>query len=213
MPIKIFLADDHTIIRDGLKFILQAQTDLKVIGDAANGRDAVAQIRQLKPDVAVLDISMPELNGIDAAAQIRDASPPTRVIILSMHSTAEHIARAFDAGARGYLLKESAGTEVVAAVRAAHAGTRYLSERIAGTLIDDYLKTRVSTNPLDALSPREREILQLVVEGKSSKTIAKILSLSAKTVETYRSRLMQKLNVKNLAELIRFAIRHRLTPE
>jgi len=213
MPIKIFLADDHTIIRDGLKFILQAQTDLKVIGDAANGRDAVAQIRQLKPDVAVLDISMPELNGIDAAAQIRDASPPTRVIILSMHSTAEHIARAFDAGARGYLLKESAGTEVVAAVRAAHAGTRYLSERIAGTLIDDYLKTRVSTNPLDALSPREREILQLVVEGKSSKAIAKILSLSAKTVETYRSRLMQKLNVKNLAELIRFAIRHRLTPE
>jgi DNA-binding NarL/FixJ family response regulator len=161
-----------------------------------------------------MDIAMPELNGIDAAQQIHTALPDTRLIILSMHSSAEHVARALQAGADGYLLKESAGAEVVAAVRAVSAGARYLSQRIAGTMMDDYLKRLgpAPPNPLDLLSPREREVLQLVVEGKTSAEIAAILSLSAKTVETYRSRLMAKLRVSSLAELIRFAIQRGITP-
>ncbi len=211
MPITVFLADDHAVIRDGLKYILQAQNDIAVVGDAADGRDAVKQVEKLKPDVVVMDISMPELNGIDATQQIHAVLPQTRIIILSMHSTVEHVARALQAGARGYLLKESAGIEVVEAVRAVRAGQRHLSQQITATVIDDYLQTRQPTSPLERLSPREREVLQLVVEGKSSAQISKTLSLSTKTVETYRSRLMEKLDVKSVAELVRFAIQHGVT--
>jgi len=214
MAIKVFLADDHAIVRDGLRSILEAQTDITVIGDAANGRQAVQQVKKLRPDVVVMDIVMPELNGIEATKKIRQGCPATRVIILSMHGSTEHIYQALKAGAHGYLLKESAGAEVVSAVRAVHAGRRYLCEKIDEVLIDDYLNHRESSEtktPLERLSQREREILHLVVEGKSSVEIAKILYLSPKTVETYRSRLMQKLNISDLPSLVKFAIQHGLT--
>jgi DNA-binding NarL/FixJ family response regulator len=215
MPIQVLLVDDHAIMRDGLRLVLEMQPDIRVIGEAANGRDAVRLAAQLHPEVVVMDITMPELNGIEAARQMSEETPDTRVVILSMHSASEQIFRAFKAGARGYLLKESAGNEVVDAVRAVHGGMRYLSQRIAGTVLDDYMFQRQQAqheDPLSRLTAREREVLQLVVEGKSSVDIGAVLSLSPKTVESYRSRLMQKLGVENLAALIRFAIAHGITP-
>lgn len=215
MSIRVFLADDHAVVRDGLRALLEAQPDICVIGDAANGRETVRRVAQLCPDVAVLDIAMPELNGIEAARQIGESCPATQMIILSMHSSTEHIFRALQAGARGYLLKESAGVEVVNAIRTVQAGHRYLSQKISDRMIDDYICQRQAAqakSPLAHLSPREREVLQLVAEGKSSAEIADILSLSLKTVETYRSRLMHKLSISDLPGLVRFAIQHGLTP-
>jgi DNA-binding NarL/FixJ family response regulator len=215
LSIAVFLADDHTVVRDGLRVLLETQHDITVIGDAANGRDAVRQVAELCPDVAVMDIAMPELNGIEATYQIRQLCPATQIVILSIHSTTEHIFRALQAGARGYLLKESAGAEVVNAVRVAYAGRRYLSHKITDKVLDDYVlqqETLKAPSPLERLSPREREVLQLVVEGKSSVEIADILSLSPKTVETYRSRLMHKLGINDLPNLVKFAIQHGLTP-
>jgi DNA-binding NarL/FixJ family response regulator len=215
MSITVFLADDHRVLRDGLRALLDAEADISVIGDSANGRDAVRRIAELQPDVAVLDIAMPELNGIDAAREISETCPRTRVIMLSMHSTSEHIYRALQAGARGYVLKDAAGSEVVNAVRAVHAHHRYLSERVSDRLIDDYLDpsrtTRVG-DPLARLSARERQVLQLVVEDRSTAEVADTLSLSVKSVETYRSRLMQKLGIHDLPGLVKFAIQHGLTP-
>ena len=214
MPIKVFLADDHAVVRDGLRYILEAQADISVVGEAANGLEAVTRVRNLKPDVVVMDIAMPELNGIEATRQIRTEVPKTQVVMLSVYSSSEHIYRALKAGARGYLLKESAGAEVVIAVRAVYAGRRYLCEKIANTMIDAYVEQREAVeakSPLERLSSREREVLQLVVEGKSSKEIANIVHLSPKSVETYRSRLMKKLGVHDLASLVKFAIQHGLT--
>jgi len=214
MTVTVFLADDHAVVRDGLRLLLETQPDIEVVGDAADGRDALAKIQQLCPDIVLLDIAMPELNGIDTAHQITQVCPVTKIIILSMHATTEHIFRALNAGARGYLLKESAGTEVVQAVRAVHNGQRYFSQKISDRLVDDYLLQRSATqveSPLARLTTREREILQLVVEGKSSAEIADILTLSQKTVETYRSRLMQKLAISDLPTLVKFAIQHGLT--
>ena len=214
MSITVLLADDHAVLRDGLRVMLEAETDIEVIGDAADGREAVQRAAQLCPDVVVMDIAMPELNGIEAAREIGSLCPSSEIVILSMHSTSEHIFRALQAGARGYLLKESAGAEVVRAVRAVHAGRRYLSERISDGLVDDYVRARQpaeAKTPLTRLSPRESEVLQLVVEGKSSADIAEILCLSPKTVETYRSRLMSKLGIHDLPSLVKFAIQHGLT--
>ena len=215
LVITVFLADDHAVVRDGLRALLEAQPDISVIGDAANGRETVRKVTQLCPDVVVMDIAMPDLNGIEATQQIGEVCPSAQIIILSMHSTAEHFFRALQAGARGYLLKESAGIEVVNAVRAVHVGHRYLSQKISDWLIDDYVRQRQAAeakSPLACLSPREREVLQLVVEGKSNAEIAGILSLSLKTVETYRSRLMRKLGIGDLPALVKFAIQHGLTP-
>jgi len=215
MSITVFLADDHAVVRDGLRFLLEAEHDIKVVGDAANGRETVRQVARLCPDVVIMDIAMPELNGIEAARKIGQVCPSTQVIMLSVHSTTEHVFQALQAGARGYLLKESAGIEVVNAVRAVHADRRYLSQKISDRLVDDYVLQRQATeakSPLARLSPREREVLQLVVEGKSSAEIADILSLSLKTVETYRSRLMRKLGISDLPGLVKFAIQHGLTP-
>lgn len=216
MSIKIFLADDHAVVRDGLNALLNAQSDLSVIGMAANGREAVQQVHQLHPDVVVMDVTMPELNGIEATYQICRSQPETKVIILSMHGNTEHIVRALQVGACGYLLKDSAGMEVAQAVRSVATGQRYLSQKISDKVIDAYVQQydgRVDTTPLDRLSPRERETLQLVVEGKSTSEIAEILFLSPKTIETYRSRLMQKLEIHNLPSLVKFAIQHGLTPD
>jgi two-component system, NarL family, response regulator NreC len=212
MAIRVLLVDDHAVVRDGLRFLLEAQGDIEVVGSAANGREALQRTRELKPDVVVMDIAMPELNGTEATLQIHEMSPETQVLMLSMHSTAEHIFRALQAGAQGYLLKQSAGPEVVAAVRTVHAGRRYLSQKIAETVIDDYIRERHRASPLESLSPRERQILQLIVEGKSSADTAKALFPSPKTVETYRSRMMHKLGVNDFSGLVRFAIQHGLTP-
>lgn len=215
MSITVLLADDHAVVRDGLRFMLQAQPDIQVVGDAATGREAVRQVAERCPEVAVLDITMPDLNGIEATQKMREICPDTKVIILSMHSSTEHVFQALQAGARGYLLKESAGVEVVEAVRSVHAGQRYLSAKISEALIDDYVRQRQAASarsPLASLSQREREVLQLVVEGRSSAEIAEVLFLSPKTVDTYRSRLMRKLSIHDLPSLVKFAIQHGLTP-
>jgi len=214
MRIKFLLVDDHATIREGLRYLLDAQADIKVMGVAADGREAVDQVGQLRPDVVVMDISMPKLNGIEATQQIKTECPAVRVVILSMYSSSEQIFRALQAGANGYLLKETAGLEVAAAVRAVQAGQRYLSAEISDKLIEEYVQQRVLDeikNPLMQLSPREREVLQLVVEGQSSAEIAELLSLSCRSVETYRRRLMQKLGINNLPNLVKFCICHGLT--
>ena len=210
MTIRVLVADDHAVIRDGLRYLLQAQGDMTVVGDAADGRQAVRLAQQLSPDVVVMDIAMPELNGIEAAQQIHATCLTVQIIILSIHSATEHIFRALQAGAQGYLLKETAGVEVAEAVRAVHAGRRYLSNKIAETVIEDYINQRHAASPLDRLSPREREVLQLVAEGKSSAQIAETLGLSTKSVETYRARLMSKLDLDDLPSLVKFAIQHGL---
>jgi DNA-binding NarL/FixJ family response regulator len=209
--IRILLADDHRIVRDGLRVLLETQTDMCVVGDVANGRQALSHASRLQPDVVVMDIAMPELNGIEATLQMHDACPEIKVLVLSMHSSTQHVFRALQAGAVGYLLKDSAGTEVVDAVRAAHAGRRYLSQKIAATAIDDYIAERHRESPLEALSRRERQILQLIVEGKSNEEAGQALFLSRKTVETYRSRMMRKLGISDLPNLVKFAIRHGVT--
>jgi DNA-binding NarL/FixJ family response regulator len=209
--IRVLLADDHAVVRDGLRALLEAQPGIEVVGDVSNGREAVREAQRLLPDVVVMDIAMPGLNGIEATLQIQEISPPPRILILSMHSTTEHIFRALQAGARGYLLKDSAGKEVVEAVRVVHAGRRYLSQKIAATVIDDYIAERHRTSPLDSLSRRERQILQLIAEGKTSAEVGAMLFLSPKTVDTYRSRMMHKLGIGDLPKLVKFAIQNGIT--
>ena len=212
--INVFLADDHAVVRDGMGALMDAEQDIQVVGTAGDGRQAVRQIKKTQPDIVVMDIAMPELNGIDATRQISEACPAVKVIILSMHDSSEHIYQALKAGAKSYLLKESAGKEVVTAVRAVSSGRRYLSDRIEDMVIEDYVLQRDAApqkSPLDKLSDRERQILQLVVEGKSSTEISEILFLSPKTVDTYRSRMMQKLGIKDLPALVKFAIQNGLT--
>lgn len=212
--ISLFLADDHPVVRNGLKLVLETQSDFIVVGEAEDGRDALAQLAQRCPDIVIMDISMPDLNGIEAARHIRDACPDTRIIMLSMHSSTKLVFRALQAGAHGYLLKGAANNEVIMAVRTVYSNRRYLSEKILGKLNTkdiDLLETLDKYDPLDVLSPREREVLQLVVEGKSSTEIAQRLYLSVKTVETYRHRLMRKLNINNVPGLVKFAIQQDLT--
>lgn len=211
MTISVFLVDDHTVVRDGLRLLIETQSDMNVVGAASDGREAVRQVSLSRPNVVIMDIAMPELNGVEATRQIRENIPETKVIVLSMHSSSEHVFQALKAGAQGYLLKESAGAEVIHAIRAVHAGRRYLSEKIGDQVIDDYIQGRGAgqrESPLSKLSSREREILQLVAEGKSSVDIAGILYISPKTVETYRSRLMQKLGIEDIAGLVKFALQH-----
>jgi DNA-binding NarL/FixJ family response regulator len=215
LSITVFVADDHAVVRDGLRLLIETQGDMKVVGEASNGRDASRQVLRTNPDVVVMDVAMPELNGVEATRQIRENSPATKVIILSMHSSSEHIFQALKAGAHGYLLKESAGIEVINAIRSVYSGKRFLSEKIGDQVIDEYIRNREiaeTSSPLSKLSSREREILQLVAEGKSSSDIAQVLFISQKTVETYRSRLMQKLGISDLPGLIKFAIQHGITP-
>ena len=209
MNIRVLLADDHAVVRDGLRLILQAQTDITVVGEAGDGREAVNQVLKLKPDIVIMDIAMPGLNGIEATHQIRQLLPSAKVIILSMHSSTEHISRALKAGARGFVLKESAGKEIVKAVQTVHLGQRYLCDKIEERVIDEYIRQQETPpikSPLERLSSREREILQLVVEGKSNKEIALVLHLSPKSIETYRSRLIRKLGIRDIPGLVKFAI-------
>lgn len=210
MSINVLLADDHTVLRDGLAAILSQQIGIKIVGQAGNGREAIQLCRVKHPDVVVMDINMPELNGVEATRQIQLDFPEIQVIILSMYATKEHIYQAFQAGARGYLLKETSGLEVVDAIQAVAEGRRYLSKTLTDQVIDNYVLQRdaSSTGPLDSLSDREKQVLQLVVEGCSNREIAELLHLAVSTVSTYRSRLMKKLAVNDLAGLVRFAIQH-----
>lgn len=213
MKIRVVLADDHKVIREGLRAILAGQNDIEVVGDAADGFDAVEIVKQLKPDVVVMDINMPSMSGIEATRRILDTNNKTCVIILSMHSNKEHIFQALKAGAKGYLLKESSGLEVATAIRSVQEGGRYMSQTITDTVIEDYITYRENSagvSPLENLSPREREVMHLVVEGKSSSEIGILLHLTQSTVSTYRSRLMGKLGVSDIAGLVRFAAEHGL---
>jgi DNA-binding NarL/FixJ family response regulator len=210
MRTSVFVADDHAILRDGLATLLGAHPDMEVVGTAANGREAVAEVLRLAPRVAIIDISMPELEGIEAARQILAANPEVHVMILSMHAGSQHVFHALEAGVRGYLLKESASREVIEAVRIVQSGRRYLSPRVA-EIVAQGVSDRSAVSPLSSLSQREREILKLVADGYSSAKIGTLLHLSPKTVDTYRSRMMQKLHVSDLAGVIKLAIQHGLT--
>lgn len=213
MKARILIADDHTVVRIGLQTILKAQADMSVVGTAVNGRDAIAKADALRPDVVLMDISMPDLNGIEATRLIYSRHPSVRVVILSMHHTTEFVFRAIRAGARGYLLKESVGGEVVKAVRTVMKGQNFFGKGVELPPKDIlHASPAPPKGPLGSLSTREREVLQLVVEGKTSVAIAEILSLSPKSVETYRSRLMKKLGVKNVPSLVMFAVEHGITP-
>jgi DNA-binding NarL/FixJ family response regulator len=211
MTITVMLADDHAVVRDGLRFLLESAGDIQVIAQAGDGRLAVEQAIRYHPQVVVMDISMPLLNGIEATQQICAACPDTRVVMLSIHSDMEYIHRALRAGASGYLLKESAGAEVVMAMRNVRAGLRYLSQKIDEAALADFIQFNREKSPLESLSRREREVFQLTVEGKSSAAIADLLCLSAKTVDTYRSRIMHKLGLHDLPALVKFAIQHGIT--
>ena len=207
---RVVLADDHTLIRAGLRMVVDAQPDLMVVGEAADGRDALAKAQALKPDVIVMDIGMPNLNGIEACRQIRETLPETQVVMLSMHSDEGYVLRALKSGAKAYLLKDSAETDLARAIRAAAAGKSFFSPAVGKVLLEDYMRKLQRTgaeDSYDLLSPREREILQLVAEGNSSKDIANLLDLSVYTVETHRARIMQKLNLRGIPELILYAVR------
>jgi len=208
--IRVLLADDHTLIRAGLRRVVDAEPDLTVVGEASDGREAVAMAAKFKPEVAVMDIGMPNLNGIEASRQIRAELPDTQVVMLSMHSDEGYVLRALKAGAKAYLLKDSAEADLARAIRAAAAGKSFFSPAVGQVLLQDYMRTLQRTGGEDSyelLSPREREILQLVAEGKSSKDIANLLGLSVYTVETHRARVMQKLNLRGIPELILYAVR------
>lgn len=205
MSLRVLIADDHEMTRRGLRLVLEA-AGMAVVAEAADGREAVRKALEARPDVAVMDLSMPGLNGVDAAARLGARAPGVRIVILSMHASSEHVHRALEAGVIGYVLKESAAAEAVAAVRAASLGRRYLSPAL------EAVGVATAEGPITRLSRREREVLQLVVEGHTSAEIAALVHLSPKTVETYRARIMQKLDVEDLPALVKFAIAHGLTP-
>ena len=208
--IRILLADDHKLMRSGLRVLLEQQPDLVVIGEASDGREAVALANSLKPDVLVMDIGMPNLNGIEAAAQVTQVHPEIAIVMLSMHSDESYVLRALKAGAKGYLLKDSAESDLLRAVHAVGEGKSLFSPAVSKVLLDDYvrkLKRSGTEDPYDLLTPREREVLQLVAEGRSNKDVAQLLNLSVYTVETHRSNIMEKLNLRGVPELILYAVR------
>ncbi len=206
--IRILLADDHSVVRRGFGMILAAQSDLEVIGEAANGREAVEQAERLQPDLVVMDVSMPELNGIEATRRVLEVAPRTRVLALSMHRDAVYVREILRAGAVGYLLKEAGDDDLLAAVRAVAQGQGYLSPAVSDAVLSDYRKH--VTDPIDLLTSREREILQLIAEAKTNKEIATALNLSTYTIESHRGRIMEKLNLHSASELVRFAFRNGL---
>jgi two-component system, NarL family, response regulator NreC len=208
--IRVLLADDHKLMRSGLRLLIEQQADLAVVGEAGDGREAVTLAKSLKPDVLVMDISMPNLSGIEAALQITESHPEISVVMLSMHSDEGYVLRALKAGAKGYLLKDSAEADLIRAVHAVAGGKSFFSPAVSKVLLDDYvrkLRRSGAEDAYDLLTPREREILQLVAEGKSNKDVANLLNLSVYTIETHRSNIMEKLNLRGIPELILYAVR------
>jgi DNA-binding NarL/FixJ family response regulator len=206
--IRILLADDHVMVRQGFKMILAAQPDLEIVGEADNGREAVELAEKLQPDVVIMDVAMPDLNGIEATRRLAGTSPHTRVLALSMYKDSVYVREILRAGARGYLLKDAFDRDLLSAVRAVATGEGYLSPAVSDAVLSDY--RRHVTDPLDLLSSREREVLQLIAEGKTNKEIATALKLSVYTVDAHRGRIMEKLNLHSVGELVRFAVRHGL---
>ena len=212
-PIRILLADDHGIVRRGLHYMLERAPGMEVAGEAADGREAVKMAESLNPDVVVMDIAMPNLNGIEATAQIVKKNPKIGVIILSVHSDETYIARALSSGAKGFLLKDSAEADLIRAVHAVSEGRPFFSPAITQTLLEDYMRRLQQLNlqdSYDLLTDREKEILQLLAEGRSNKEVAALLELSLYTVETHRSNMMQKLNLHNTAEIVLYAVRKKI---
>ncbi len=210
MTIRILLADDHVVMRNGLRLLLERQSNLKVVGEAADGREAVELAAAEKPDVVVMDIAMPHLNGVEAARQIAIRSPQTAIAILSMHSDESYVIRSLKAGARAYLLKDSAEADLISAINAIMEGKSYFSLAVRNLLKEDYMRQldeAGSEDSYDLLTTREREVLQLVAEGKSNKEVANLLNLSLYTVETHRTHILQKLNLHSVPELILYAVR------
>lgn len=208
--IRILLADDHQLMRSGIRLMLEREADLSVVGEASDGRQAVSLAKSLRPDVVVMDIGMANLNGIEAANQMTQDSPQIAVVMLSMHADESYVLRALKSGARGYLLKDSAEADLIRAVHAVAGGKSFFSPAVSKVLLDDYvrkLKRSGTDDAYDLLTPREREVLQLIAEGKSNKDIANLLNLSVYTVESHRSNLMEKLNLRGLPELILYAVR------
>lgn len=208
--IRIVLADDHQLFRKGLRALLEQQPDLTVVAEAKDGREAVAAVQSQKPDVLVVDVGMQNLNGIEAARQLTESHSEAAIVILSMHSDESYVLRALKAGAKGYLLKDSAEDDLISAIHAVTNGKSFFSPAVSKVLLDDYMRKLQklgAEDPYDLLTPREREILQLVVEGKSNKDVANLLNLSVYTVETHRSNIMEKLNLKGVPELMLYAVR------
>jgi two-component system, NarL family, response regulator NreC len=207
MRITVFIADDHTLVREGLRSLLATHANIEVVGTAANGREAVREVQRLKPQVVLMDITMPVMCGMEATRQLAERCPSAKVVMLSMHATLEHCHQAVRAGASGYVLKESAAEELAAAIQSVHVGRRFVSPKIA----ERFQPRFDAASPVESLSRREREILQLVAEGHRSAKIASLISISRKSVDTYRCRLMQKLGMRGLCDIVKFAIRNGLT--
>jgi DNA-binding NarL/FixJ family response regulator len=205
---RILLADDHAVVRQGFSMILAAQWDMEVVAEVSNGREAVEKAEELKPDVCVMDVTMPELNGIEATRRLAKVAPKTRVLALSMHKDSVYVREILRAGAKGYLLKDSSAEDFLSAVRAVAVGKAYLSPEVSEAVLEDYRKH--VTDPIDLLSTREREVLQMIAESKTNKDIANALNLSVYTVEAHRGRIMEKLNLHSIGELVRFAVRNGL---
>ena len=208
--IRILLADDHQLMRSGVRLMLEREPDLAVVGEASDGREAVSLTKSLKPEVVVMDVGMPNLYGIEAAQQMTEEDPDLAIVMVSMHSDESYVLRALKAGARGYLLKDSAQADLIKAVHAVGGGKSFFSPAVSKMLLDDYvrkLKRSGTEDAYDLLTPREREILQLIAEGKSNKDVANLLNLSVYTVESHRSNLMEKLHLRGLPELILYAVR------
>jgi two-component system response regulator NreC len=208
--LRLALADDHTIMRSGLRLLLERESDFSIVGEAGDGREVIEIVEAQSPNIVIMDVAMPNLNGIEAARRITSSHPRTAIIILSMHSDESYVLRALNAGARGYLLKDSAESDLISAVRAVSEGKAFFSPAISKLLVEDYvrqLRQRGVEDSYELLTPRERELLQLVAEGKTTKEAATVLNLSPHTVDTHRANLMRKLNLNSLPELILYAVR------
>jgi DNA-binding NarL/FixJ family response regulator len=210
--VRVLIADDHAIVRRGLRTLIESQSEWEVCAEASNGRHAVERAADVKPDIAILDIGMPELNGLDAARQILKANPQTQVLILTMHQSEEVVAEVLKAGARGYVLKSDADEHLVAAIDSLLKHKPFLSSNVTDIILSDYLNRRGDTNiePQSRITAREREIIQLIAEGKSNKEVAQILNISTRTVETHRAHIMHKLDLTSLGDLVRYAVRNRI---
>lgn len=206
-PIRLLIADDHVLVREGIRLLLESQSDMRVLGEASNGREALTKAQRLRPDVVILDITMPEMSGLDVIGRLKELLPATRIVVLTMHDSDEYFFRVLNAGAAGYVVKGAATSELIAAVRAVHGGGAYLHPSLAQRLVDDYLQRSHSAESMDGLSKREQEVLELVVQGKSNREIADQLFITLSTVQTHRTHIMEKLNLHTRTDLVKYALR------
>jgi two-component system response regulator NreC len=213
MPVRVLICEDHSIVRDGLRMLLESQPDLEVVGEASNGREAVAQARETRPDVVIMDVSMPELSGLEATRLIKSERPEVQVLVLTMYESDEYFFRALEAGASGYVLKKAATQDLITATRAVARGEAFLYPSVAKKLVGDYVRrmqSGVEPTGYASLSERERELLKLIADGLSNQQIAEQLAITVSTVQTHRSHILDKLSLKTTADLIKYAVRHGL---